>query len=336
MGVIQLTDQPDLPLEEGELGLATDDSLLAPVEASDLPPVGEHDCRVCGAFVEPDQDWCLECGAAVEEPRKVPGLATIGLAGVFTLVLAGGAVAAGVAALNDTIPPRDTKVKTVAQEASAPAPADDTLSEDPLAPDSGSTADSQLTPVAPVDTGGSTDGGTTPVIPDNGGGGSTQPKAFDLPSSAAALYDPQMRFQASNDPALAIDGAKTPTWFVTTAADGDMNIGLQVDLQKSRKVTRLTMTTKTPGFTMYVLGDKGVDPPDKVGDMTTLGEAASIDAAAESGKPAPEPGDKAGDESFELSLGNTDKKWRTVVLWFTVPPRKGPTVRISQLKFFDN
>lgn len=162
------------------------------------------------------------------------------------------------------------------------------------------------------------------------------PKPFNLPASAAALYDPLMRFQASNDPALAINGAKTPSWFVITAADGNMNIGLQVDLQKSRKVTRLTMTTKTPGFTMYVLGDKGVKPPDDVGDMTTLGEAASIDAAAESGKPAPEPGDKAGDEAFELGLGNTDKKWRSLVLWFTVPPNKGPTVRISQLKSYGN
>jgi hypothetical protein len=331
--VIQLSDQPDLPLEQGELGLAVDDSLLAPVEASDLPPVGENDCRVCGAFIAPGQDWCLECGAAVDEPRVMPGLATVGLAGVFTLVLAGGAVAAGVAALNDTIPPRDTKVETVAQEAPAEPAIDDTLTEDPLPPDTGS-VDDQLTPVTP--TGGSTDGGTTPVVPDDGGGGSTEPKPFDLPGSAAALYDPQMRFQASNDPALAIDGAKTPTWFVTTAADGNMNIGLQVDLQKSRKVTRLTMTTKTPGFTMYVLGDKGVDPPDDVSDMTTLGEAASIDAAAESGKPAPEPEDKAGDETFELGLGNADKKWRTIVLWFTVPPNKGPTVRISQLKFFDN
>ena len=331
MGVIQLSDQPDLPLEQGELGLAVDDSLLAPVEASDLPPAGENDCRVCGAFVAADQDWCLECGAAVDEPRKIPGLATVGLAGVFTLVLAGGAVAAGVAALNDTIPPRDTKVETVAQEAPEAPAIDDTLTEAPLAPDSGA-ADDQLTPVTPTGGGGT----VTPVVPDDGGGGSTEPKPFDLPGSAAALYDPQMRFQASNDPALAIDGAKTPTWFVTTAADGNRNSGLQADLQKSRKVPRLTMTTKTRGFTMYVLGDKGVDPPDEVGDMTTLGEAASIDAAAESGKPAPDAGDKAGDETFELSLGNTDKKWRTVVLWFTVPPNKGPTVRISQLKFFDN
>lgn len=336
MGVIQLTDQPDLPLEPGELGLSTDDSLLAPVEASDLPPAGENACRVCGAQLIADQDWCLECGAAVQEPRTLPGLATVGLAGVFTLVLAGGAVAAGVAALNDTIPPRSTKVKTVAQEAPADTVPTDTLSEDPLPSDS-SSADSQLTPVTPTDTGGTTGGGVTPtpVTPDNGGG-STEPQPFDLPSSAAALYDPQMRFQASNDPALAIGDKKTPSWFVTTAADGNMNIGLQIDLGKSRKVTRLTMTTKTPGYTMYVLGDKGVDPPNDVKEMTTLGEAASIDAAAEAGKPAPEPGDKAGDETFELSLGNTNKKWRTIVLWFTVPPSKGPTVRISQLKFFDN
>ncbi len=162
------------------------------------------------------------------------------------------------------------------------------------------------------------------------------PKPFDLPGSAAALYDPLMRFQASNDPALAIDGAKTPTWFITTAPDGNMNVGLQIDLQRLRKVSRLTMTTKTPGFTMYALGSRFVDPPDDVGDMTTLGEAASIDAAAESGKPAPEPADRAADESFEMSLGSTDKRWRTLVLWFTVPPRKGPTVRIAQLKFYDD
>lgn len=162
------------------------------------------------------------------------------------------------------------------------------------------------------------------------------PKPFDLPASAAALYDPLMRFQASNDPALAINGAKTPSWLVITAPDGNMNIGLQIDLQRPRKVTRLAMTTKTPGFTMYVLGSRSADPPNWVGEMTTLGQAASIDAAAESGKPAPEPGDKAGDEAFGLSLGNTNQRWRTIVLWFTVPPDKGPTVRISQLKLYDD
>ena len=334
MGVIQLSDQPDLPLEQGELGLAVDDSLLAPVEASDLPPAGENDCRVCGAFVAADQDWCLECGAAVDEPRKIPGLATVGLAGVFTLVLAGGAVAAGVAALNDTIPPRDTKVETVAQEAPEEPAIDDTLTEDPLAPDSGA-ADDQLTPVAPVDGGGGT---VTPVVPDDGGGGSTEPKPFDLPGSAANYYDPLFRQTESNEPALAIDGKKTPSWFVSTPPDGnDMDVGLQVDLGKLRKVTRLTLTTFTPGYSIEVYGSRATEAPNEFpsAELSLIGDADSVDAASEKGRKKPNADDVAGDEKLELTL-NSSSKYRTIVLWFTVPPKKGPTVKISQLKFFDN
>ena len=341
--MIQLSDQPDLPLEQGELGLAVDDSLLAPVEASDLPPAGENDCHVCGAFVGPDQDWCLECGAAVDEPRRIPGLATVGLAGVFTLVLAGGAVAAGVAALNDTIPPRDTKVETVAQEAPEEPALDDSLSEDPLASDGGS-ADDQLSPAVPAD---GTDGGLDPYVPydgggdgggggDDGGGGSTKPKPITLPAGAADYWDPLERQSGSNDPALAIDGKKTPSWFVSTPPDGkDMDVGLQVDLGEPRTVKRLTLTTFTPGYTVEVYGTKSEDAPNDPppnDELTLVGKADSVDAAGR-GSVKPVAGDIPGDEKFELTL-KSSTKYRKIVLWFTKPPPEGPTVRISQLKFY--
>ena len=91
------------------------DGILAP-SALELP-LSSTACGVCGASRVDGQDWCLECGTALAASRAIPGVQTVALAGAFTLLLASGAVAAGVAAINDTLPKRKTEVKVVAQTA---------------------------------------------------------------------------------------------------------------------------------------------------------------------------------------------------------------------------
>jgi len=310
------------------------DGILAPT-GGHVPHSFDAACTVCGASRVEGQDWCLECGTAFAEPRGIPGVQTVALAGAFTLLMAGGAVAAGVAAINDTLPPRKTEVKVVAQTADAiPTTPDAVPLTDPVPTD--------LPPVDPVPVPSSTTT-TTPVTPVTPVVPKPAHPVIELGPDAASIYDPDDSATSSNQPSYAVGAKATPSWFVTTPA-GDtpgvvtpMNVGLNVDLGSAHKVTKLTLTTVSPGFTVTVLGSNTVDPPQSVDDpkWTTLGQAASVDAAALSDTGAqPNKADKAGDKTLLLGLGGTSKKYRNIVLWFTAPPTAGPTVRIAQLKYY--
>ncbi len=310
------------------------DGILAPT-GGHVPHSFDAACTVCGASRVEGQDWCLECGTAFAEPRGIPGVQTVALAGAFTLLMAGGAVAAGVAAINDTLPPRKTEVKVVAQTADAiPTTPDAVPLTDPVPTD--------LPPVDPVPVPSSTTT-TTPVTPVTPVVPKPAHPVIELGPDAASIYDPDDSATSSNQPSYAVGAKATPSWFVTTPA-GDtpgvvtpMNVGLNVDLGSAHKVTKLTLTTVTPGFTVTVLGSNTVDPPQSVDDpkWTTLGQAASVDSAALSETSAqPNKADKPGDKTLLLGLGGTSKKYRNIVLWFTAPPTAGPTVRIAQLKYY--
>ncbi len=309
---------------EAEFQLPGDDILAG--GGDDVPQSFAAACARCGAGRVEGQDWCLECGTAFAAPRSIPGVQTVALAGAFTLLLAGGAVAAGVAAINDTLPPRKTEVKLVAQTAEPipttpdplpledPVPVDPLPFEDPVPFDSGSTPAPTPEPTPePVD----------PVI--------------DLSADAASLYDPEDQATSYNEPSKAIGEKPTPSWFVATApgvtpgVTDPMDVGLNIDLGGKKTVTKLTLTTVTPGFTVTVLGADTTDPPQAVDDPAwrTLGEAVAVDSIDQGD------GDEAGDTTFSLELGGQSKKYRNIVLWFTAPPSEGPKVRISQLKFYD-
>ncbi len=310
------------------------DGLLDPV-GGDFELSAAAACTVCGASRVAGQDWCLECGTAFASPRPIPGLQTVALASAFTLLLAGGAVAAGVAAVTDTLPGRKTEVKVVAQTAADPITSETPPLDDPLPPDAALDADP-----FPFDAGTSPVPVSTPVDP---GGGGTKPTSsrIELASDAASLYDPEGVATSYNDTKYAIAANRSPSWFVTTPA-GDtpgtvvpMEVGLNVSIGAAKKLTKLTLTTITPGFTVTVLGSDTAEPPRAIDDPAwkTLGQAASVDSVG-SGANKPAKDDIEGDQTLSLGLGGQSKKYRNVVLWFTVPPLGGPTVRISQLKFF--
>lgn len=69
--------------------------------APEQPPV-ERPCPTCGAALEADQEWCLECGTATPAARErsgLPGWRTAAAVIAVTLVMASGAVAAAYAAI---------------------------------------------------------------------------------------------------------------------------------------------------------------------------------------------------------------------------------------------
>ncbi len=104
-------------------------------------------------------------------------------------------------------------------------------------------------------------------------------------------------------------------------------------------VKKLTLTTKTPGFSFQVLAADGADPPQAFDDpaWTDIGGAGSVDATPVAGQPpaiAPAADDKAGDEALALKLDAKGKKYQQIMLWFTVPPTAGPTVRLIEVKLF--
>ena len=310
------------------------DGILAST-GGDVPHSFDAACTVCGASRVEGQDWCLECGTAFAAPRGIPGVQTVALAGAFTLLMAGGAVAAGVAAINDTLPPRKTEVKVVAQTADAiPTTPDSVPLTDPVPTD---LPPIDSIPVTPTSTTTTPATPVTPVVPKP-----THP-VIELGPDAASIYDPDESATSYNDPKYAVGAKATPSWFVTTPP-GDtpgvvapMNVGLNVDLGSAYKVTKLTLTTVTPGFTVTVLGSNTDDPPQSIDDpkWTTLAEAASVDAAALSNTdPQPKKTDKPGDKKLLLGLGGQSKKYRNIVLWFTAPPTAGPTVHIAQLKYY--
>src|SRR3954447_13324470 len=93
----------------------------APVEAA--PEV--RTCPTCATPLEPDQDWCLQCGQA--QPGRLanlPGKRAAATILVLTTLLVGGAVAASYAALQDdpAVPPADTTQLAQAPPPSAAAP----------------------------------------------------------------------------------------------------------------------------------------------------------------------------------------------------------------------
>ena len=317
-------------------------------EAPEVAPSAA--CRSCGASVADGQQWCLECGTATVPPRSGMGLRTIGAAGLLSLVLLGGAVAASYAALRDQAPPRATRVETVAQVTPAPSKevplpdqTTDIPSGDPLPPD-------DLTqPIDPVTI------DPVPADPLPGPGGdipapppAPKPEPVEiLPATGAgSLYDPDLRAGASGDPQRALDGNTGSSWFVSTPAGAEMATGFLVDLSRSRSISRLRLVTKTPGFTLTIYGARGgvapktlLPDPQRPDDpvWTKLAQAGSVDGDGPEGVKdpvKPVEGDKAGDRRLDLELDLGDDRYRWVMLWVTVPPLAGPTVRFSEIQFW--
>jgi hypothetical protein len=297
----------------------------------------------CAALLEDGQDWCLECGTAQpgrlgSKPGWRPALVVVAI----TTLLVAGAVAAAYAALTSDAertasapPPASAQPVTPPAPApveATPAPTDETPSvpapkSDPAPKaDSGSSSTDSGTSGSSgssgsVDTSGdsfdsgSTDSGTTGSTGSSGttdteDEGNTTPKPKPSPiialsPGAASTFDPHDRAGGlTGDPADAIDGKRATAWEAPVNADGKVDIGLLVSLDKAQAIEKVRVLAGTPGFTVELYGSKLGTAPDAAPGATKYW--TKLDDTRDFGT----------DEKLNAGGGT----YRHLLLWFTDQP----------------
>jgi len=305
--------------------------------------------------MEPEQDWCLNCGAAA--PGRLgerPGWRAASTVIALALLLVLGAVGAGYAALTDDSQPKQTAsapaaAPPAAAQAAPPAattqppaatqpPATATTPAKPKqlpkvkTPTSGATTGSPITP-APAPTTStpatSTPTTSTPATGTPTGTGTTTtpttpadtgPKAIELNGDAGTVYDPFKRVKDSGETTRALDGDPSTSWYVDPTVPTQVAVGYVVDLGKLQGVRQINLQTPTPGFRVEIYAtDETTPPPDILDTRWSHIKDVSNVGAKDSGKQ-------------KIVLGAGTSKYRNVLLWFTQPPTDGPRLRISELE----
>lgn len=343
-----------------------DPQQAGPGPASDDPAVvaPPRTCAACQAPMLPDQDWCLSCGtAAAGRLGTRPGWQSVNTVAAITLVLIVGAVAAAYAALSGdanhdagkaapaSAVPVPGQVAQVPDAAPTTPPVTSTpATTPPVTPPvtkPGATAKPVVpvvpsAPVVPV-----TPAPVTPVTPSTSGSTPTTPSTststststtpttvaltkIDLGADAMSKYEPSKRSTSSTDPADAYDGDPKTAWSITTPADGfDMQVGLLIDLDSAKNVKEIDLGTTTPGGRVEVYGAVGSALPPDILD-TRWEHVLSRSKVDETAKY----GNVKGDGVEKLRLpgpGATGGRFRYVLLWFTTPPKAGPTVKVTEV-----
>ncbi|MEA2140096.1 MAG: hypothetical protein QOC91_195 [Solirubrobacteraceae bacterium] len=256
-------------------------------------------CANCGAPLHDGQDWCLQCGTGVPDSLRSRAPTWRSAAVILTTLalLVAGAAGAAYAALSKGGGKPRPAATIVAQ---APAPATTT----PVVPPASQvppTATAKIgapttikpalplgavkapkiplptsTPKLPGVTPPAVVPGsaTTPTTPKSGKqtpvpAGEAHPEALLLDTNAASTYNPY-NYNAANfgDPSLAIDGDSATGWtaLVEPTVAPKLAEGLIVDLNTSRKLSALALTTTTAGMTVQVYGANGQTPPTSITD----------------------------------------------------------------------
>ena len=323
----------------------------APEAAAPTPPEGQLPtgalaCGTCGAEMAPEQDWCLNCGAAA--PGRLgdkPGWRAFSTIAVLTALLVLGAAAASFAALSSdkrkpavaTAPP--AQVAQAAPPAAPPAAAPTTVTPPAgaakkgalpkvKAPTGAPASAGPVTPVKPAVT-------QKPSTPSTSAPRSTPsttttpkstkpaaPVAIKLDSSAGSTYDPSGRAAATGDAAKALDGNSSTSWYIDpSATDGPIGAGYAINLGEQRAVKRIEVTTTTPGFRVEVYATDEATPPPDITD-TRWSHITNVSNVG------------SGSGAQTIVVGGGTSKYQTVLLWITERPSDGARVRISELKVF--
>jgi hypothetical protein len=298
--------------------------------AGPAPEAPPRACEQCGASMAAGQDWCLECGtAAPGRLGRRPGLRAAATIVGLTVALVAGAVTAGYAALNgdagrDVAAPPAPPAAPVAQAPPATPTAPTPVA--PAKPLPKVKPPKVTAPVAPSHPAATTPAPTTST-PTTSTPATTTPATttpatpalspIDLGADAASLYDPYTRMVSNGDPADAYDGDATTAWKLSATPDGqEMQVGLLVDLSKKRSIKQLKLQTSTPGFRVELYAaDTAQVPPDILD--TRWAHLRNHSGVT---------------KKQTLPLASDSHRYRYVLLWFTTPPKAGPTVKINELK----
>jgi hypothetical protein len=319
-----------------------------PAAPEGQPPVGALTCASCHAEMAPEQDWCLNCGAAAASGRlgEKPGWRAFSTIAALTIVLVLGAAAASYAALSSdkrgpavaTAPPaqvaqaappvaaapaapatpaaaaKQSKLPKVKAPSSAPAGAAPVTPVKPAATTQPATPKTTTTPAPSAPRTTTTSPAKTPA--------STAPVAIKLDPSAGSTYDPGSRTAAAGDAAKALDGDASTSWYLDpSAAGGPIGAGYAINLGSQQAVKRIQLTTTTPGFRVEVYATDEATPPPDITDTrwSHITNASKV-------------GSGSGTQTIVVGAGTS--KYQTVLLWITDRPSDGARVRISELKLF--
>jgi len=329
-----------------------------PQEQPPGQPEAARTCSACGAPMEADQDWCLNCGTAA--PGRLgqrPGWRAASTVMALTLLLVLGAIGASYAALTGDDKPAAAPAPGPAQpqaqvappaptqtQPAEPAPQDETPSTTdeqsndlpkvktnesesssgaPITPTPSTSTPAPTPAPTPSDTDTSTGTGTTPSTTTDDQGSQAPvdpgPQAIELAGDAGTAYDPYKRAKAAGDPERALDGDDATSWYVDPNDPAQLGVGYAVNLGKLQGIREIQLQTPTPGFRIEVYAtDETELPPDILDTRWSHITNASNVGAKDDGK-----------QKIVLGAGTT--KYRNLLLWFTEPPTDGPRLRVTEL-----
>ncbi len=311
------------------------------------PAEDGHTCPNCKAPMDAEQDWCTQCGERSSgKMRARAGWYSAGVITVASAILASGAAAAGIAALNQggTKEPSheslaQVPVTTTSATPSAPVTPTspgppETLKAHPHPPRTLArtlTTTQSRTTSASEGSGGSSASGTGA-----GTGSSTHSSETTTTSQSATpenelqgltasaytlnqLYPKASLEGPENDPSRALEGRESGTaWSVSVkpGTNENLNVGLLIALGGPTRVGTIELHTSTPGFLLEVYGSTESKPPTELSAWKRLGLTPSLKASA------------------VLKLAETNKHMRFVLLWIPKVPSKLSRVAIGEVELF--
>jgi hypothetical protein len=271
------------------------------------PPVHGRACANCGAQLGDGQDWCLQCGAGAPDSlgSRAPGARSAAVVLTTLALLVAGAAGAAYAALSKGASKSPPAATTVAQ---VTTPATTTPVQPPATQTPGTATAKIGTPTtikpivplggykppkialkAPTPTPSVTSPSNPvtplPVTPKKAvkqppvPAGEAHPQALLLDTNAASTYNPYNYSPANfGDPSLAIDGDASTGWtaLVEPTVAPKLAEGLLIDLNTSRRLSALALTTTTPGMTIQVYGANGQAPPTSITDPAWIALSPSL------------------------------------------------------------
>jgi hypothetical protein len=318
----------------------------APQEQPPTKPEAVRTCASCGSPMEPDQDWCLNCGTAASGSLgQRPGWRAASTVIALTLVLVLGAIAASYAAITSDDGKKPAAAAPAPAAAQQQAQATPPATTPPAASTPTQSTPTQSTPTTPnklpkVKTPKSNSTGAAPITPTTSTpttptptqtntttppSTSTDqqpagPQPIQLAGDAGKAYDPYGKSKASGEAERAIDDDPATSWYIDLKDPAQLGLGYAIDLGKLQGIREIELETPTPGFRIEVYAtDETELPPDildtRWSHITNVSDVGTKD-----------------DGKQKIVLGAGTTKYRNLLLWFTEPPTDGARIRLTEVK----
>jgi hypothetical protein len=320
-----------------------------PQEQPPSKPEAVRTCANCGSPMEPDQDWCLNCGTAASGSiGRRPGWRAASTVIAITAVLVLGAIAASYAAItgdNGKKPAAAAPPPAQQQAATPPAPTPPAASTPTQSTPTQSTpttastlpkvktpktnpsagvpiTPTHSTPTTPTPT-ASTPTTSTPTTSTPSQTTTPQPTApqpIELADDSGKAYDPYGKAKATGVAKRAIDGDPSTSWYVDLKDPAQLGLGYAIDLGKLQGIREIELQTPTPGFRIEVYATDETELPPDILDTRWSHITNVSDVGTKDG----------GKQTIVLGAGTT--KYRNLLLWFTKAPTDGARIRLTEVK----